>query len=68
MCIRDSAKAECKYCKKVYNADPRVNGTSTLDAHAENCKKNPHNEETQQKLLSFQQSIGGSSGEGSLDN
>jgi len=62
------AKAECKYCKKVYNADPRVNGTSTLHAHAEHCKKNPHNEETRQKLLSFQQSIGGSSGEGSLGN
>ena len=51
----------------MYNADPHVNGTSTLHAHVDNCKKNPHNEETQQKL-SFQQSIEGSSGEGSLDN
>jgi len=39
-----------------------------LHAHASNYKKNPHNEETRQKLLSFQQSIRGSSGEGSLGN
>jgi len=31
-------KVECKYCKKVYNDDPRVNGTSTLHAHVKNCK------------------------------
>ena len=62
------AKAECKYCNKIYNADPHVNGISRLHAHASNFKKNPHNKETRQKLLSFQQSIGESSGEGSLSN
>jgi len=41
---------ECKYCNKVYNVDSHMNGTSTLHIHENNCK-NPHNEETRQKLL-----------------
>ena len=42
-----------KYCKKVYAAEPKRHGTTSMKNHAKTCLKNPHVKETRQSRLAF---------------
>ncbi|XP_073016174.1 zinc finger BED domain-containing protein RICESLEEPER 2-like [Primulina eburnea] len=48
-------RAKCNYCGSNYAADPTSNGTSSLGNHLKKCKQNPHNMETSQAKIGFQQ-------------
>ncbi|XP_073031171.1 zinc finger BED domain-containing protein RICESLEEPER 4-like [Primulina eburnea] len=48
-------RARCKYCSSNYAANTSYNDTSTLSAHLRKCKQNPHNVETSQAKIGFQQ-------------
>lgn len=52
----EGIRAQCKYCALRYNCDPKKNGTSTLWAHLNKCRKYPYNtpRDSKQSLLSFQ--------------
>nr|KAJ0187061.1 hypothetical protein LSAT_V11C900492060 [Lactuca sativa] len=41
---------KCKWCERALKADGNNNGTSSLNKHANNCKKNPENLKNQQTL------------------
>ncbi|KAJ9536380.1 hypothetical protein OSB04_un000440, partial [Centaurea solstitialis] len=55
--------AKCKYCFKLYKADPSINGTSALRKHFPKCDKNPENAMKKQNTLFFKKE---SCGEGSV--
>ncbi|CAM8940561.1 unnamed protein product [Rhodiola kirilowii] len=44
-------KAQCKFCKKELNANPKNNGTTGLLNHLRICKQNPAN--SQQTILTY---------------
>ncbi|XP_062005876.1 uncharacterized protein LOC133723059 [Rosa rugosa] len=50
-------KGKCNYCGKDYYADPRKNGTTSLNNHMDKCSKYPPNIEMmkakRQKIFSF---------------
>ncbi|XP_024177028.1 uncharacterized protein LOC112182724 [Rosa chinensis] len=50
-------KGKCNYCGKIYYADPRKNGTTSLNNHMDRCPKYPPNIEMmkakRQKIFSF---------------
>lgn len=48
-------RAKCNYCGSNYAADSNSNGTLSLSTHLKKCKKNPHNMETSQAKIGFQQ-------------
>nr|KAJ0198451.1 hypothetical protein LSAT_V11C700355780 [Lactuca sativa] len=41
---------KCKWCERALKADGNNTGTSSLNKHAKNCKKNPENLKNQQTL------------------
>ena len=45
----------CKYCGKEYSGNNTHNGTSTMHAHIESCRKTPHNEATRKKPQVYNQ-------------
>ena len=46
-------QAKCKYCKRVYAAEPKRHGTTSMKNHCSTCSKNPHVKEARQSRLAF---------------
>ena len=46
-------QASCKYCGKLYKAEPERHGTSSMKNHSDACLQNPHAKETRQSRLAF---------------
>ncbi|GKV16043.1 hypothetical protein SLEP1_g26753 [Rubroshorea leprosula] len=57
--VTSQQKARCNYCGKVLCAEPRRNGTSTMNGHIECCLKNPSNLKNN-TLLKYVSKIDGS--------
>ncbi|KAJ9542787.1 hypothetical protein OSB04_029293 [Centaurea solstitialis] len=46
-------QGKCMYCSKVYAAESKKHGTSSMKNHTKTCIHNPHAKETRQSKLAF---------------